>query len=52
MTRLRHLGLRLFALLALLVLAGCSVHLVSDYEEQIDNGLTQLNTDVAVFVTK
>jgi hypothetical protein len=53
MTRLRDLGLRLFAPLALLALAGaCSVHFVSDYDEQIDNGLTQLNTDVAVFVTK
>jgi hypothetical protein len=38
--------------LAFLALAGCSVHLVSDYDEQIDNGLSQLNTDVAVFVTK
>ena len=53
MTRLRDLGLRLFAPLAFLALAGaCSVHFVSDYDEQIDNGLTQLNTDVAVFVTK
>jgi hypothetical protein len=39
--------------LAFLALAGgCSVHFVSDYDEQIDTGLTQLNTDVAVFVTK
>ena len=53
MTRLRHPGLRLLAPLAFLALAGaCSIHLVSDYDEQIDNGLTQLNTDVAVFVTK
>src|SRR3954453_1879174 len=53
MTRLRDLGLRLFAPLAFLALAGaCSVHFVSDYDEQIDNGLTQLNTDVAVFVTR
>jgi hypothetical protein len=53
MTPLRNLGLRLLAPLAFLALAGgCSVHFVSDYDEQIDTGLTQLNTDVAVFVTK
>jgi len=39
--------------LAFLALAGaCSVQFVSDYDDQIDNGLTQLNTDVAVFVNK
>jgi hypothetical protein len=38
--------------LAFLALAGCSVHLVTDYDEQIDNGLSQLNTDVAVFVNR
>src|SRR5207244_6485909 len=52
MRRLRNLGLRLFAPLAFLALAGCSVHLVPDYDEQIDNGLTQLNTDATVFVSK
>ena len=53
MTRLRNLGLRLLAPLVFLALTGgCSIQLVSDYDEQIDNGLTQLNTDVAVFVTK
>jgi len=52
MTRLRLLGLRVLAPLAFLALAGCSVHLVSDYDEQIDSGLSQLNTDLAVFVTK
>ena len=53
MTRLRNLGLRLLAPLVFLALTGgCSIQLVSDYDEQIDNGLTQLNTDVAVFVAK
>jgi hypothetical protein len=53
MTRLRNLGLRLLAPLVFLALTGgCSIQLVSDYDEQIDNGLTQLSTDVAVFVTK
>jgi hypothetical protein len=53
MTRLRNLGLRLLAPLVFLALTGgCSIQLVSDYDEQIDNGLSQLNTDVAVFVTK
>src|SRR4051794_34642217 len=53
MPRLRILGIRVFASLIFLGLAsGCSIQLVSDYDEQIDNGLSQLNTDVAVFVTK
>jgi hypothetical protein len=53
MTRLRNLGLRLLAPLVFPALTGgCSIQLVSDYDEQIDNGLTQLNTDVAVFVAK
>jgi hypothetical protein len=53
MARLRILGIRVFVSLVFLGLAsGCSIQLVSDYDEQIDNGLTQLNTDVAVFVTR
>jgi hypothetical protein len=34
------------------VLAACSVTLVSAYDEQIDIGLSQLNTDLDIFVTK
>ena len=52
MRPLRIPGLRVLVPLAFLALAGCSVHFVSDYDEQIDNGLTQLNTDLAVFVTR
>ena len=53
MARLRILGIRVFVSLVFLGLAsGCSIQLVSDYDEQIDNGLSQLNTDVAVFVTR
>jgi hypothetical protein len=33
-------------------LAACPIHLVSDYDDQIDSGLTQLNTDVTTFVNK
>src|SRR5947208_5324550 len=53
MARLRILGTRILVSLVFLgLVAGCSIQLVSDYDEQIDTGLTQLNTDVAVFVTK
>src|SRR5437763_16235158 len=52
MRPLRIPGLRVLVPVAFLALAGCSVHFVSDYDEQIDNGLTQLNTDLADFVTK
>jgi hypothetical protein len=53
MARLRILGTRILVSLVFLgLVAGCSIQLVSDYDEQIDNGLSQLNTDVAVFVTK
>jgi hypothetical protein len=31
---------------------ACSVQLVSDYDEQIDTSLTQLNTDLTTFVVK
>jgi hypothetical protein len=34
------------------LLNACAVHLVSDYDEQIDTGLSQLNTDVTAFVDK
>jgi hypothetical protein len=37
---------------ALINLCACAVHLVSDYDDQIDSGLTQLNTDVTAFVNK
>jgi len=33
-------------------LLACTVHLVSDYDEQIDAGLSELNTDVTAFVNK
>jgi hypothetical protein len=34
------------------VLCSCAIHLVSDYDDQIDTGLSQLNTDVTAFVNK
>lgn len=34
------------------VLSACTVHLVPDYDDQIDNGLSQLNTDTTAFVNK
>ena len=37
---------------AALLLTACTVKLVSDYDDQIDSGLTQLNTDVTAFVNK
>jgi len=43
---------RVFAVLAVLLVASCSVTLVSDYDEQIDSGLSQLNTDITAFVNK
>lgn len=36
----------------LLSLAACTVRLVSDYDDQIDSGLTQANTDITAFVNK
>jgi hypothetical protein len=33
-------------------LTACTVHLVSDYDDQIDTGLSQLNTDITAFVNK
>ncbi len=36
----------------MMTLAGCTVQLVSDYDDQIDSGLTQANTDITAFVTK
>ena len=38
--------------LSLVLAAACTVHFVSDYDEQIDSGLTQVNTDVTAFVAK
>jgi hypothetical protein len=38
------------ALLASLL--ACAVHVVSDYDEQIDTGLSTLNTDVTAFVNR
>ena len=40
------------ALIAGLGLAACAPQLVSDYDDQIDTGLSQLNTDVAAFVAR
>jgi hypothetical protein len=40
------------ALIVGLGLAGCAPQLVSDYDDQIDTGLSQLNTDVSAFVLK
>jgi len=31
---------------------GCAAHFVSDYDEQIDTGLSELNTDVTGFVNR
>jgi hypothetical protein len=39
-------------LLCIFGLAACAPKLVSDYDDQIDTGLSQLNTDVSVFVLK
>ena len=36
----------------LAALVGCTVHLVSDYDDQIDAGLSELNTDATAFVNK
>jgi hypothetical protein len=36
----------------LLCLAACSVQFVSNYDAQIDTGLSQINTDVTAFVAK
>lgn len=47
--RLRRGGIVAAAVLAL---AACSVKFVSDYDEQIDGGLTQFNTDLTAFVEK
>jgi hypothetical protein len=47
--RVRTLGL---AGLLLASLTACTVHLVSDYDDQIDLGLTQANTDITAFVVK
>jgi hypothetical protein len=33
-------------------LCACAVQIVSDYDEQIDSGLTQLNTEITAFVNK
>jgi hypothetical protein len=48
-------GMRAGALVVLLIgsmVAGCTVKLVSDYDDQIDSGLSQLNTDITAFVNK
>jgi len=39
-------------LLCSTLLIACSVQLVSDYDEQIDTSLSQLNTDLTTFVVK
>lgn len=31
---------------------GCTIHLVSNYDDQIDSGLSSLNTDMTAFVNK
>ena len=41
-----------FLCLLLLPLTSCAVHLVSDYDDQIDTGLTQANTDITAFVLR
>ena len=33
-------------------LCACAVQFVSNYDDQIDSGLTQLNTDITAFVNK
>lgn len=50
----RCAGATKIAIATLLIgaLYGCAVHLVSDYDDQIDTGLSQLNTDVTAFVNK
>ena len=40
------------AMFATLFVAACTVKLVSDYDAQIDAGLSQLNTDVTAFVNE
>lgn len=40
------------AVLMAVVLSACSVRLVSDYDAEIDRGLTQFNTDLTAFVNK
>jgi hypothetical protein len=43
---------RLTIAVLLVTAASCTVHIVSDYDDQIDSGLSQLNTDTTAFVTK
>jgi hypothetical protein len=40
------------ALVVVFCVAACAPQLVSDYDDQIDTGLSQLNTDVSAFVLK
>ena len=47
--QVRTLGLTSALLLSL---TACTVHLVSDYDDQINSGLTQANTDITAFVDK
>lgn len=52
MTSWRQMG-RLLAVAAIsAVLSGCTVSLVSDYDDQIDSTLSDLNTETTAFVNK
>jgi len=50
--RYYHACARVGLVFALLLSTACTVHLVSDYDDQIDSGLTQANTDITAFVNK
>ncbi|MFS2008309.1 hypothetical protein ACCD06_00320 [Azospirillum sp. CT11-132] len=52
MSRLTRILPVLFAVISSILISGCSVHLVSDYDEQIDHGLTQFNTDLTAFTNR
>ena len=43
---------RAAAMAACVLLAACQVKLVSDYDEQIDTGLSRMNTEITAFVDK
>lgn len=50
MHRLSRLVPFVCTVLMVAVLSACSVRLVSDYDAEIDRGLTQFNTDLTAFV--
>lgn len=49
---IRRIPATAMLLVLLLFAAGCAVHLVSDYDQQTDTELGQLNTDLTAFVNK